>query len=191
MKFAIRAIASTHISGALCTLLLLLTLHACHDDLKSAKTISHNSINIQIEKTEQVTIIFSDSGYVKAKLKSPLLLHHKTERPYYEMPQGVTIVFYDKDLRVLSRVSAKYALRREGEKTIELKKDVRIANIKGEKFFSEEFIWDENMRRFHSDMPVTIITDGTSLTGTHFWSNENFSLYQIQQSKGSFSVKQP
>ncbi len=168
---------------------LVICLVACKDDLKSAKTVAIEKIQSQIEKTEQVTIVYSDSAHVQATLKSPVLLHHKTANPYYEMPKGVHISFYNRNMQVVSTVSAKYALRKENERTIELQKDVRIANQKGEQFFSEEFIWDENTRKFHSNKPVTIITEGTTLKGTNFWSNEDFSLYQIQQSKGSFSVK--
>ena len=92
-------------------------LVACDSDLNSAKSIDLDQ-NVQVETTKGAEIIYSDSAKVKAKLKAPILLHFKAAKPYYEMPKGINVVFYDENLNPTSTVTSDYALRREHEKRL-------------------------------------------------------------------------
>lgn len=153
--------------------------------VETTKILNHGTV----EKTKQVVVIYSDSAYVRAKVIAPILLHHLGDSSFYEMPNGVEVLFYDKNLQVTSKVKAKYATRQEASRMIRLQKDVEIYNKKGEQFFSDEFIWDENSRKFYSHKAVTVISNGTKIHGNSFWANEDFSLYRISQSRGNFVVK--
>src|SRR5690606_1486613 len=93
-----------------------LTPVACSDgDVNKAKEIALKQEG-QVETTTGAEIIYSDSAKVKAKLKAPVLLHFKTKSPYYEMPKGIDVTFYDENLKVTSTVVSDYAIRRENEK---------------------------------------------------------------------------
>lgn len=152
-------------------------------DLKKAKEISLKE-EIQVETTTGAEIIYSDSAKVKAKLKAPVLLHFKAKNPYYEMPKGIDVTFYDEDLKVTSTVTSDYAIRKENEKSVELRKNVVATNAEGRTFKSEELIWDENTKKFHSSKLVTIETDQATISGTSFWALEDFSYYEIKQGSG-------
>ncbi|MRX48635.1 LPS export ABC transporter periplasmic protein LptC [Pedobacter puniceum] len=158
-------------------------LTACDSDLNSAKSIDLDE-NVQVETTKGAEIIYSDSAKVKAKLKAPILLHFKASKPYYEMPKGINVVFYDENLNPTSTVTSDYAIRREHEKTVELRKNVVATNIKGETFKSEELIWDENTKKFYSNQVVSINTGQATISGTSFWALEDFSYYEIKQGSG-------
>ncbi|HEX7366311.1 MAG TPA: LPS export ABC transporter periplasmic protein LptC [Pelobium sp.] len=162
---------------------------ACEgNDLKKVKEIELKQKG-EVEITKGAEIIYSDSAHVKAKLTTPILYNHKTSNPYYEMPKGIKVVFFDKDLKPTSTVVSDYAIRKENQRIVELKKNVVATNAEGKTFKSDELIWDENLKRFYSNKLVTINTDGNLITGPGFWSNEDFSYYEIKQGTGTFNFK--
>lgn len=175
------------ITGAFFTLLLAL-FSACENDLKDVEQISAKKLIVPVDKTTGVTVIYSDSAVVKAKMITPEYLHYKTDKPYIEMKKGVTLIFYDAEQQETSRVKSDYAIRRENEKLVELKRNVVATNNKGQTFKSEELIWDETKGRFFSNRLVSITSQGNTLFGTNFWSNQDFSYYEINQATGDLSL---
>ncbi|WP_353136343.1 LPS export ABC transporter periplasmic protein LptC [Pseudopedobacter sp.] len=164
--------------------LCLYAIAACGSgDLKKVEQINLQS-EIQVDTTKGAEIVYSDSAKVKAKLKAPVLLYFKAKNPYYEMPEGIDVVFYDDNLKPSSTVVSDYALRKENEKTVELRKNVVAKNAEGKTFKSEELIWDENTKKFYSNTLVTIVTDQATISGTSFWALEDFSYYEIKQGAG-------
>jgi LPS export ABC transporter protein LptC len=166
----------------------IIMLFACENDLRKVEQISAKKMLVPVDKSTGVEIIYSDSAIVKAKLITPELLNFKTEKPYIEMNKGVTVIFYDQNQQESSRVKADYAIRRERENIVELKRNVVVTNIKGETFKSDELIWDETKRRFYSSKLVSITSNQNVLYGTSFWANEDFSYYEIVQSTGDLRL---
>lgn len=167
---------------------LCAVLASCQNDLSKVKEIELKQKE-DIEITKGAEIIYSDSAHVKAKLTTPILYNHKTSNPYYEMPKGIVVIFYDQQLKQTSKVTSDYAIRKENQSIVELKKNVVATNAEGKTFKSEELIWDENQKRFYSNKLVTIDTNGNLITGPGFWSNEDFSYYEIRQGSGTFNFK--
>ncbi|MFA5244338.1 MAG: LPS export ABC transporter periplasmic protein LptC [Pedobacter sp.] len=163
-------------------------LSACENNLKKVEQISAKKLIVPVDKSTGVEIIYSDSARVRAKLITPELLNFKTEKPYIEMKKGVTVIFYDQNQQETSRLKADYAIRRERENIVELKRNVVASNIKGETFKSDELYWDENKRRFYSNKLVSITSKENVLYGTSFWANEDFSYYEIVQSTGDLRL---
>jgi LPS export ABC transporter protein LptC len=175
---------STFLASSLCL------LAACENDMSKVKEIELKQKG-EIEITKQAEIIYSDSARVKAKLKTPILYNHKTTaNPYYEMPKGIEVIFYDANLKQTSKVTSDYAIRKENQKIVELKKNVVAVNAEGRTFKSEELIWDENLKRFYSNKVVTISTDKATISGTSFWATEDFSYYEIKQGAGPIQFNQ-
>lgn len=166
----------------------IIMLFACENDLRKVEQISAKKLLVPVDKSTGVEIIYSDSAIVKAKLITPELLNFKTEKPYIEMNKGVTVIFYDQTQQESSRVKADYAIRRERENIVELKRNVVATNIKGETFKSDELIWDEAKSRFYSNKLVSITSNQNVLYGTSFWANEDFSYYEIVQSTGDLRL---
>ena len=158
-------------------------ISGCENDLSNVRAIELRQQG-EVELTTNAEIIYSDSAHVKAKLKAPKLFHHKTKDPYYEMPKGIEVVFFDAFLKQSSKVTSDYAIRKENQRTIELRKNVVAVNNKGETFRSEELIWDENQKRFYSNKVVNISTNKATISGTSFWATEDFSYYEIVQGAG-------
>lgn len=163
---------------------------SCENDLKKIKEIASPEIEKPIERTTDVEMILSDSGYVKYKVLTPLLIDYQDPKlPYKEMPDGVSITVYDKQMNVMNTITSKYGRTRDGEKIIEMHKNVVCTNEKGDIFKSEELIYDRAMHKVYSSKPVQIITvDGNIINGTEFKSNESMYPYDIKQSTGIFNV---
>jgi len=161
----------------------------CENDLKDLQKISAKEVNKPIERYTDVDVIYSDSARVKAHMTSPLMLNYKVAKPYTEMPKGVKVIFYDKDLVETCTIVADYGIRREAEKTIELRKNVVGTNAKGETFSSDELIWDQGSRQIHSNKLVHVkMADGSITDGTSFTSDESFNHWILNQAKGDIHV---
>ncbi len=162
----------------------LLFFASCENSLDDVKAIQLKQEKDNVEITKGAEIIYSDSAKVKAKLKTPILYNHKSSTPYMEMPRGIEVTFYDDNLQQTSKVTSDYAIRKENQKVVELRKNVVAVNNQGKTFKSEELIWDENLKRFYSNKLVTITTDKATISGTSFWATEDFSYYEIKQGAG-------
>ncbi|MEJ7692822.1 LPS export ABC transporter periplasmic protein LptC [Daejeonella sp.] len=169
-------------------LICTIFLSACENNLKDVEQISAKKLSVPVDKSIGVTMLYSDSGFVKAKMITPEYLHYKTDKPYIEMKKGVTVIFYDTQQQETSRVRSDYAIRRENEKLVELKRNVVVTNERGQTFKSEELIWDETKGRFFSNVLVSITSQGNTLFGNNFWANQDFSYYEIQQASGDLSL---
>jgi len=165
-------------------------LTGCENDLKDLKKISATEATKPVQRYTNVDVIWSDSAKVKAHMTSPLMLDYtKVAKPYTEMPKGVKVIFYDPNLNQTCTITSEYAIRRVAEKIIELRKNVVGTNVKGEKFNSEELIWDENTRQIHSNKSVHVqMTDGSILDGLNFESDEGLTHWKFGPSTGIIHV---
>jgi len=167
----------------------VLILSSCENDLKKIKEIASRDLSKSIDSTKGVDMIFSDSAVVKAHMFAPLLLQATGKNTYSEMPKGVRIIFYDKNFNQISTITSEYAIQRDQERVIELRKNVVAVNQKGEQFKSDELIWDENSKMMHSNKPVQIITaTGDVMNGTTFTSDQSLNHWSMTQSTGTFNV---
>lgn len=176
------------IAGVYLIFMCHLLLSSCENDLRDVEQISAKKLSVPVDKSTGVTVIYSDSAQVKAKMITPEYLHYKTDKPYIEMTKGVTIIFYDTEQQESSTVKSDYAIRRENEKVVELRKNVVATNNQGQIFKSEELIWDETKGRFFSNRLVSITSKGNILFGNNFWANQDFSYYEIVQATGDLSL---
>lgn len=187
-RIRMRKPGTTSYQLAVALFLSCCSLSSCENDLRDVEQVSSKKLEIPVDKSVDVTMIYSDSAKVKAKMVTPEYLNFKTEKPYIEMKKGVKVTFYGPNQEETSTVRSDYAIRRENEKVVELKRNVVATNQRGETFKSEELIWDEAKKRFYSDRLVTITSSTNTLFGTSFWANEDFSYYEIKQSTGDLNL---
>jgi len=166
----------------------MIVLNSCKNDISKLKAVKLKR-KITTETTLYAEMIYSDSAKVKAKLTTPLLLNNKTDTPFYEMPKGMQVIFYDDSLIQSSKVTSDYAITKDNQKILELRKNVVAVNNKGETFKSEELTWDQNKRIFFSNVVVNITTKSAEISGTKFWAKEDFSYYEIKQGAGPLTFK--
>lgn len=147
---------------------------------------------LPVESGKDVKIIFSDSARVKAKLFASQMDRYIKEDndSYLELPKGVVLDFYDKNMKTTSSLTANYAIRYEKEKRMEAKNNVVVVNEKGEKLNTEHLIWDEVSKNIYSEAFVRITTGDEIIYGDGFESNEDFSRYKIKNIKGTINLNE-
>lgn len=167
-----------------------LLLASCENDLRDVEKIASHNRGVPVDITYGVTAIYSDSAIVKAKLSTPVFKSYKTKNPYSEMPQGVTIVFYDENQNESGRITSETAVRREKEQVVEFRKNVVVTDNQGNTFKSEELLWYEALHKIISRKPV-VITDksGFPISGTGFEAPENdLSKATVYQGNGVIAI---
>lgn len=168
---------------------LALALSACENDLREVEKVSNQKQSAQIDKSTGVTIIYSDSARVKAQVTAPLLIHHKTKDPYYEMPKGATVIFYDENNKESSRVVSDFALQYEKSRVVEMRKNVVATSVNGNVFKSDELIWDpKRPQPIYSTKLVTITQpNGNVMYGNGMSTDEKFEYWELPGGTGIFS----
>jgi LPS export ABC transporter protein LptC len=164
-------------------------LCSCENDLKDVEKISSRALQISVDKSYGVDLLYSDSAVVKARLLTPELFHFNTKDPYYKMSKGITVIFFDDKQKESSRLTADSALWKEREKVIELRSHVVVINPKGESLKSDEVIWDMNKHSFHSNKMVTaVFENGSTFYGDGFSSDEDLFPYNLYNARGKMNV---
>jgi LPS export ABC transporter protein LptC len=141
------------------------------------------------EFAEKVTIEYTDSGFLKARIFSPILVAVKQpNNPYVEMKKGLKVDFYSVKGDIQSYLTADYAISYPNKKVIVVQRDVEILNTKGEVLNTEELRWDQVKGRIYTNKPVKITTKDQIITGIGLESNQSFSDWEILNVVASINV---
>lgn len=161
---------------------------SCGDDIPVVNL--KDSLNIlPSESGKNVEIIYSDSALIKLKIYGDQMDRYIGEKQYLEMPKGVKINFFNNEMRVISELTAKYAIRHDTEKKMEAKKDVVVKNDKGETLNTDYLIWDETKKRIYTNAIVKVTTPKEIITGEGLEATEDFSKYVIRNITGTINIE--
>ncbi len=163
-------------------------LAACENDESEIKRVTLKK-NEPVEQIRGLETLYSDSGQVKVRVRSPELRKLTSPSNITEMPQGIHIEFFDNQMNVESELKAKYAVHYEVERRWEARKDVVVVNKKGEMLNTELLVWNERKEKLTSDQHVKITTKDEIIFGNGFEANQDFSVYKIFNVKGRITVK--
>lgn len=169
-------------------LLLAFVFNACENDMAKVNQIA-NKNDINVETIIESETIYSDNGKVKAKLNAPILKVYNTKDPYKELPDGLTLIFYNDSIKENGRLTAKYGISYDLKQKVTVKRNVIVINVKGEKLLTEELHWDVSHHTIRTDKAVTIITNNEKIDGEGMEADEDFSNYKIKKIKGIVKVK--
>lgn len=170
------------------SLICCLLVAACKNDIGKLKQKLDKSI-VNVERAEEVTIIYSKDGVTKAKLFTNNFQHIQNVEPsYIEMSKGLKVEFYNDTLQVQSTLTAKYGKYFEQNGNVLVRDSVVVTNIKKEMLNTEELVWNEKMQKFYTEKFVKITTPTQIIYGDGLESNQNFSEYKIINIKGMIGV---
>jgi LPS export ABC transporter protein LptC len=169
----------------------MLLLSACENDLNKIKEVSAKLVSQPIDTTRGVDVIYSDSAILKGIMKTPLMIHYAIAKPYYKMPNGVKVIFYDAFAKETGNIVADSGVYRYSEKLIEFHKNVVCTNDKGETFKSDELIWDQVKKTIYSNKPVQMTTPtGDIMNGIDFNSDDGLLHPIMRQGTGTIYVSE-
>lgn len=156
-------------------------------DRVKAQKMQTDTIYPEIATGVQVNV--TDSGRRIAQINSPLMERYAGKEPYIEMRKGLQGLFFDKQGVKQNQLDANYGISYEKTKVIEVRNNVRLENVKGDKLTTEKLTWDQASKKIYTDQFVKIATQNEVIYGQGFESNETFTVYRIFKTEGVFSIK--
>jgi LPS export ABC transporter protein LptC len=166
-----------------------LLLASCNNSMKEINELT-NRAKVGEDRGEDVTILYSVGGKVKARLFAHTFIRNESaDPPYSEMKDGLRADFFNDSAQIKSTVTARYGRYYEREGNVLLRDSVHVVNDKGEQLDTEELVWNEKMQKFFTEKPVRITTPTQVLFGTGMEASRDFSDYQITNIKGSVELQ--
>lgn len=139
---------------------------------------------------KDVTMLYSDSTVLKIKLQTPQMQKYEKDvkEPITIMPKGLFVIFYDDKGKEATTLKADYGVRYEISRRMEVKYNVEVINVNGEKLNTEHLIWDEQKKKITSDAFVKITTAKEIIMGKGLEANQDFTQYEIKEVTGTIRV---
>ncbi|MFC7524549.1 LPS export ABC transporter periplasmic protein LptC [Parapedobacter sp. GCM10030251] len=161
-------------------------LVGCETDLKEVDRIASIQAEEPVDISQNVTVIYSDSAKVKAKMTAPEMRRYNVEKPYYEFQKGVTIIFFDEKGAETQRITSDYAIQKEAEELTEFRRNVVITRADGSVIKTEELIHDQKANTFYNHVPIEAdFKDGRGhVMGSSFHSDGSFEMIDVQNMTG-------
>lgn len=169
---------------------VIILLQSCKNDNIEKIQVLTASDNLPLEVGTNIILNYTDSGLVKAKVFAPMLERYDNEKSNQSiMKKGITAYFYNKDKKITSYIKSKYAIRNDRLRTMTVKNEVIVVNIKGDTLRTESLVWDEKTNKINTTDNVKITTPDEIIYGEGLESNTAFSEYKIYKITGILSIK--
>ena len=159
-------------------------ISSCENDLTEIRSLG--SKRIGVEEGKQIESYLSQDGKVKAKLMAPLMLRYQVDTPRVEFPKTLKVEFFDANLKVESRLFAKYGEYKENENKVFLRDSVVVFNVSGDTLFCKELYWDQQKAIFYTDKNVIIHKPDQKIYGKGLVADQSFKWFTIHKPHNSY-----
>lgn len=164
---------------------------ACENDPSEVAELLAN-MEPEVEKAQEVEILYSDSALVKVRiLGETMLTYLDPNDPRQEFPDGVRVEFFGPEGSIASILTAKYGLRIDNKNQILVRDSVVWQSVEQEKLETEELIWDEREEKVFTQKFVVITRPDEIITGHGFESDQNFENARINAVDGRIKISDP
>jgi LPS export ABC transporter protein LptC len=155
-------------------------LSACENDLKDVEKITRTGNEAQ-EELEEVTMVYSDSGYTRAVLTTPLLERFDSDtQEKLQFAKGLKITFYQPGKIAESHMSAEFGLLDIRQRTLLLRDKVVFINFANEDTVNTEQInWSQDSSKIYTDKTVYVKRKNGLFKSQGMTSNETFTKYKF------------
>ena len=169
-------------------LVAALLLTACGEEAKehTAPAINERD-SVSMMTSYGVNTLISDSGVIKYRIVTERWDVNTIKQPTrWTFERGIFLEQFDQKFHIEGYIYADTAWYYDQIKLWELRGRVRIRNVNGLVFRSEELFWDGLKHEFYSYKYSKVITPERELEGTYFRSDEHMRHYEVTNSVGSF-----
>ena len=167
---------------------LIFLVPLCISFLISCSSDSIQQIPIKEDVPDQeswdVTIILSEKGIMRAKIKSGHLEKHH-DKSFVFLDSNVVVDFFDKEEKHTSLLNSKYAEVNQKSNNMKAIGNVVAISDSGITLFSESLIWDAKKEKLFTDDRIMITTlEKDTLYGTGFESKSDLKNWKIIHPSG-------
>ncbi|MDD5362620.1 MAG: LPS export ABC transporter periplasmic protein LptC [Ignavibacteria bacterium] len=165
-------------------LLISLALFSCENKFGPPK-INLKAEDIPEQESWNSSVVFSDSGNVKAVLKAGHISVYN-KRGYTLIDSGAVVDFFKNGEKV-STLTSRRGKVLEPSKNIEIYDSVTVVNKEGSVLKTQKLLWDNKTQRVSTDVYVKITTPKEDVEGIGFESDQSLKNYTIYKVTGVFS----
>ncbi len=165
---------------------LILTT-ACQDVQEHTAPAIHDRDSVSMMTSYGVNTLISDSGVIKYRIVTERWDVNTVRQPSrWTFEKGVFFEQFDEKFHVEAYIQADTAWYFDQQKLWHLRGRVRIRNVNGLVYQSEELFWDGRKHELYSNVFSKVTTPERTMEGTYFLSDERMTHYTVSNSKGSF-----
>ena len=169
--------------------LFLLLFTSCVNDLETIKKVASRS-DAPEDVTENLEIIYTDSGYAKFQLYAKLAETYVKPVAVTKLKDGLKINFFDEKGNVVSSLTALYGEINTQLGTFYAKDSVELYNYEqDQRLETEELTWNQKDSSIFTDKPVIVRTKKGILFGKGLKSKQDFSTYEFLFPTGKIDLK--
>ena len=156
----------------------------------------NESIRIEGERHElpslrgyDILSVISDSGITRYRVTAAeMLVYDKAPDPYWFFPKGIYLERFDENYNIDANLVADTAKHFEQRAVWQLNGNVKIVNMEGEIFETDELFWDQREERVYTEQSMKITQPSRIIFGDGFESNQTMTKYEIKQPRGVFQM---
>lgn len=159
-------------------------LFACEGNLNEVNKYNQE-VNVPQGVAKDINLFFTDSGYVKANLRSPKMLDFSQEKFAYRVfPNRVEVDFFSND-STKNTIVADSAVVFNNTSLIDMRHNVKIVTSDSVILTTSQLYWDTDKEWIFTDRNYTIVlSNGTKNEGDGFDSNQDFSIFNSRTNTG-------
>ncbi|MEE9349018.1 MAG: LPS export ABC transporter periplasmic protein LptC [Flavobacteriaceae bacterium] len=174
------------------TISLVAMLFSCGNNYEEVNDLLADK-NLPIAVTKNISLVYTDSGYVKNKLNAALLYNFENRKnhPYQEFPKGIKITTFDKK-GDSTTITSDYAITYQNTNISEIKGNVIVFNhsqiltLKTKQLF-----WDQSVNYFYSSKKATLYKLQDTVVGLDgFDSNADLTNASMMNNSGILHVNE-
>lgn len=167
-------------------LLVLPAFMSCSEEKEHVAPAIYDKDSVSVMTSYGVNTLISDSGIIKYRIVAERWDVNQIKKPSrWTFIKGVFFEQFDEKFHVQAYIQADTAWYYDQIKLWELRGRVRVRNINGMRFRSEELFWDGIKHELYSNKLSRVVTLERTLQGTYFRSDENMTHYTVSNSQGS------
>lgn len=176
---------------ALAAIVVLIFHSSCKGESEGPLLTIECSDSVAVMSTFDVSTIVSDSGRISYKIEAAEWhIYDKRRPPHWAFEKGVYLEKYDREMNIEATVKCDTAYYYDEQKLWKLIGNVDIKNTKGEKFYTHLMYWDQDKERIYSDAYIKIEQADQVTEGIGFSANQNLTVWQINNTKGIFTLEE-
>ena len=180
-----------NITAAFYAAVMFVLFPACSGKDKNLADAITERDSLPSMKSLGVTTLISDSGITRYKIVTEeWTVFDKKNPPYWAFEKGVYLEKFDSLFRIDASIKADTAYYYEKKKLWELRRNVNIRNLNGDKFDTDLLFWDEKKEQIYSDKFIRIEQEDKIIEGYGFESNQELTEYQIKNTSGIFTEEE-
>ena len=166
---------------------MTMAVFSCSEEVEHTAPAIHDRDSVSMMTSYGVNTLISDSGVIKYKIVTERWDVNTVRQPSrWTFICSIFLEQFDEKFNIQAYIQADTAWYYDQLKLWELRGRVRVRNVNGLRFTSEELFWDGIKHEFYSNKFSRVVSPERTLQGTYFRSDERMIKYTVSNSKGSF-----